>query len=213
MNANLTQRRDRDITLETIIDYILVPNCPPNYIGDIGYGPTPYGFPLAQWGGGYGMDYGPMYPSWGSTPCQLEKLQQVLAMLNTLLAPLSREAATRLLNTPVLTFVPGQGRTDITILEAAIIMRWPGLVSQLLQAGASPNVSTSGVSLVYQLMEDLYSGLDGQGFQEQQIIDLLLQDGSYVPPGFPGTVGIVPDAIRYGGRPRRHRHDHRGDRN
>jgi len=101
------------------------------------------------------------------------------------------------LNMPVLITMPGQERCPITVLEAAIIKRYPLLVRQLLILGASPNVSTSGVSLVFQLLEELPMDYQmGIGMITQYIIDLLQWNGSYVPPGYPGTHGYLPRAIR-----------------
>lgn len=197
------------LTMEAIIDRILAPDCPRPILNP-GYGPCqgpypPYG-PSLMWSGGYatGVVSGPTYPSWGSDPCQLQKLQQILGMLNALLGSLPRQMQLNLLNTPVVTFVPNQGRTEVTILEAAIIMRWPGLVAQLLIMGASPNVSTSGVSLVAQLIEALPNdATEGLGADTQAIIDILLQSGSYVPPGFANSQGYLPDFIRGERLPRR----------
>ena len=181
--------------MEDIIQQILIPNCPPSIGGSL------------LWSGGYGSTImnGPMYPSWGSNPCQIQKLQVILSQLNALLSPLDRDMQLRILNTPVIAIVHNQGRTDNTILEAAIVMRWPGLVAQLLIMGASPNVTTSGISLVAQLYEALpLDYTQGLGGDTQAIIDLLLQSGSYVPPGFPGTQGYLPSLIR-GERRYRHR--------
>lgn len=189
-----------NITVKPIIDRILQQDCPPTY----GAPCPPYGYPT-MWPGGYPYGYQagvqgyPMYNYWGSDPCQLQKLQEILAMLNTLLSPLPRELQLNLLNQAVLTFVPAQGNTEITLLEAAIVMRWPGLVAHLLRMGASPNVTTSGISLVAQLIEALpMDASEGGAGATQAIIDLLLQAGSLVPPGFPGTQGYLPQAIRGG---------------
>jgi len=175
-----------NLSVRSIIDAILAPDCPQV-------------FPSVMWSGGYGSGIlsGPTYPSWGSNPCQLQKLQQILGALSTLLGPLPRRGQLDLLNEIVVTFVPNQGETTITLLEAAIIMRWPGLVAQLLIMGASSNVSTSGVSLVFQLYEALpFDYQRGNGQDTQAIIDLLLQSGSYVPPGFPGTQGyLIPGSV------------------
>lgn len=115
-------------------------------------------------------------PIRGPDPCNQRKLWQVVDMLYR----------SPNLNVPVLTFVPGQGRTEITILEAAIVMRWPELVSQVLILGANPNVTTAGIPLVQQLLT-LCSG-PGDWWAEQAIIQILLQFGAWVPPGFPGTM-------------------------
>ena len=196
-----------DITVKPIVDRILQQDCPFVYGGPC----PPYGYPYGQgypatWTGGYAYGYpsavagqGPVFDYWGSNPCQLQKLQEILAMLNSLLSPLPREVQLNLLNQAVFTFVPAQGNTEITLLEAAIVMRWPGLVAQLLRLGASPNVTTSGISLVAQLLQALpMDATEGHAAETQAIIDLLLQSGSLVPPGFPGTQGYLPEAIRRG---------------
>lgn len=59
-----------------------------------------------------------------------------------------------LINVPVSMFVPNQGMTQITLLEAAIIARNPVVVQQLLGLGANPNITTAGVPLVQQLLAD-----------------------------------------------------------
>jgi len=59
-----------------------------------------------------------------------------------------------MINVPVSMFVPNQGMTQITMLEAAIIARNPSMVQQLLSMGANPNVTTAGVPLVQQLLAD-----------------------------------------------------------
>jgi len=170
----------QDPTMKDIIDYILVPNCPPNT--------------NMIWNGGfgYGVYNGPQNPSWGSNPCQLQKLQVIMNALQNLLSRDSREESLAILNRPVITFVDQEGETDITILEAAIFMRWPGLVSYLLQLGASPNITTSGQSLIQQLQIaypiDLQEGL---GPNNQAIVQMLGMDGGFVPPGYPGTYGYA----------------------
>jgi hypothetical protein len=186
------------ISVKPIVDLILQQDCPPAIIGT-GCGSCQQQLPSLMWSGGYGygIQAGPTYPSWGSSPCQLQKLQRILAMLNSLLLSLPQQWQRNLLNEVVVTFVPNQGNTEVTLLEAAIIMRWPGLVAQLLQMGASPNVSTSGVSLLAQLIEALPMDYQqGFGQDTQAIIDLLQQSGSLVPPGYPGTQGYLPNFIR-----------------
>lgn len=164
--------------IKIIIDRILVPDCPPVYQCIQ---------PL----------YTPWYGGYESNPCQIQKLQEILAMLNSLLIPLPRSMQLDLINQIVVTFVPGQGNTEITLLEAAIIQRWPKLVAQLLAMGASPNISTSGISLVAQLLEAIpLDTVEGNTINTQAIIELLLSNGSFVPPGFPGTHGYLPRAIR-----------------
>jgi hypothetical protein len=116
------------------------------------------------------------------TPCELQFIPYIQNMP---------------LNMPVYIEMPGQERCPITILEAAILKRYPLLVRQLLIMGASPNVSTSGVSLVFQLLEELPMDYQmGIGLITQYIIELLQWNGSYVPPGYPGTHGYLPRAIR-----------------
>lgn len=169
--------------IRVIVDRILAPDCPPNIVGGPGY------FPYQT-----GNLSGPMYPMWGSNPCQMQKLQEIMSMLNRILLPLSREQQLIALNQPVVTFVPGQGNTEITLLESAIVMRWPGLVSQLLIFGANPNVTTSGIPLVAQLLQAIPLS---PCQNTQVIIDLLLQSGALVPPGFPGTQGyLIPGSLR-----------------
>lgn len=185
-----------------IVNRILAPDCPPvvNPVVNTGCGPcggypVPYVQQAPIWSGGY--NYGTPYNAYGINQCLVQKLQQVLSMLNSTLSPLPREMQLNLLNTPVVSFVPGQGNTEITLLEAAIVMRWPALVEQLIVMGASPNVSTSGISLIAQLIEALPLDFqDGNAQNTQAIIDILQRSGSYVPPGYPGTQGYLPEYIR-----------------
>lgn len=193
-----------NLSVKPIVDMILAPDCPPMPLPYGGCGPygAPFPVPYAPyassmyWSGGYGSGIlnGPTYPYWGSSPCQQQKLVRILAALDAILAPLPRQMQLNLLNSVVTTFVPEQGQTTVTLLEAAIIMRWPGLVARLLILGASPNVTTSGISLLAQLIEALPLDLQqGQGAETQAIIDLLNQSGSLVPPGYPGTHGYGID--------------------
>ncbi len=147
------------IYLKTIIDRILAPDCPPVPI----QGPIDGG-------------------------CLAIKGQQVAMMIQQLLLTANPYTCPRILDTPVLTFVPGQGMTMVTILEAAIIMRMPNLVGYILQLGANPNMSTAGIPLVAQI--------PGISPAEQAIIELLLNFGSYPPPGYPGTRGFYPNMVR-----------------
>lgn len=127
--------------------------------------------------------------------CEYIRYQEVARALNGLLVQIRSPLS--ILNVAVEAFVRGQGRTDITILEAAIIMRWPALVARLLALGADPNLSTSGVSLVQQLLEaevldPMYGSLSGRPTvhgeinegRDREIINLLLQAGAIRPPGF-----------------------------
>lgn len=153
--------------LKEIIDTILIPDCPP----DCGGG---YGYP--------GMS-GPYNGFQYSNPCNLAKTQRIMSMIYPLIyAPGSNGVI--LLNTPVLTRVFNQGITDVTILEAAIIMRIPSLVFQLIEIGSSPNISTSGVPLLSQLLAaQPLDANQGTETELQQIINILLQSGVYVNPG------------------------------
>lgn len=103
--------------------------------------------------------------------CERRKYRIVTRQLNQFVARFGPYA----LNECVLTRVPRQGRTDITILEAAIVMRDPLLVSTILSLGASPCVTTSGVPLLEQMLDgraiDSRFGLDDE---DNQIIDILL---------------------------------------
>lgn len=197
-----------NLTVKPIVDMILAQDCPPVILpyGGCNTCPGPYGYgfgvpyapyaPSTFWSGGYGSGVlsGPTYPLWGSSPCEQQKLVRILAALDNLLAPLPRQMQLNLLNSVVTTFVPNQGQTTVTLLEAAIIMRWPGLVARLLILGASPNVSTSGVSLLAQLVQALPLDFqEGQAADTQAIIDLLQQSGVLVPPGYPGTHGYGID--------------------
>lgn len=129
-----------------------------------------------------------------SPPCRMDILVGVVSMLASI--------PPNVINTPVMMDVPEQGVTNITILESAIIMRWPEMVQRVLMAGASPNVSTSGSSLVQQLIDSIpISPVP----ETQIIIDMLLQAGAWVPPGFPGTQGYLIDRPLYA----HHRHGHR----
>lgn len=113
---------------------------------------------------------------YAQSPCMRAKMRDVLNMVSFLI----RTRGVIILNVPVLTFVPNQGRTDTTILEAAIIARWPDLVYQLLLLGANPNVNTAGVPLVTQLRQaQLDYGPPGEDAIEQVIINYLIQFGAY----------------------------------
>lgn len=104
---------------------------------------------------------------------------EVVALLNAILAPLNPFARQQLLNTPIITFVPNQGNTEVTILESAIIMRWVPMVAYLLRIGANPNVTTAGVPFVVQLAPQ--AAIDPR---VQAIIAYLVQAGAVVPFGF-----------------------------
>lgn len=133
-------------------------------------------------------------------PCRMDILMRVVPMMQSL--PFG------MIDTPVMMNVPEQGTTNITILESAIIMRWPEMVQRVLMAGASPNVSTSGESLVQQLIQSIpISPVP----ETQIIIDMLLQRGAWVPPGFPGTQGYFIDRPYHGQHHYRH-HDDRHHR-
>jgi len=94
-----------------------------------------------------------------------------------------------IINKAVLTQVEGQGITDVTPLEAAIIVRWPTLVTRLLAMGADPNMSTSGESLVDQLRiakRDELCNVSTCSRENIEIIDkiicALLNAGAYATP-------------------------------
>ena len=81
------------------------------------------------------------------------------------------------INNIVVTNIPNQGRASVTMLEAAVIMREVDIVAYLLSKGADPNISTSGTSMVDQLImgTQMYGIMPTEC--EQLIIDLLIQAG------------------------------------
>lgn len=173
------------LALKRIIDLILNNTC------DIGLPITP----VPVWGnyalGPFGQQVGgpgqfPVFPPIGDNCCEDRRFNEIIALLTALLQGKTQSEITTLLNTPVVTFVPLQGQTDVTILEAAIIARWPELVARLLALGASPNVSTSGVPLIEQLNIALQSGQDDPGCIIE-IINLLSRASTMT-----GNVSILP---------------------
>lgn len=127
----------------------------------------------------------PVQPGGPGIDCRIMKSQQVVAMLQQLLITTNPYTCPRILDTPVMTFVPGQGPTMVTVLEAAIIMRMPTLVGYILQLGANPNVTTAGIPLIAQIPAITP--------EDQAIIELLLNFGALPPPGFPGVRGLLRD--------------------
>lgn len=103
--------------------------------------------------------------------------QQVYYVLQQLQQE-SGQSLASILNQPVLTFIPGQGRTEVTPLEAAIISRDPQLVLQLIRLGANPLETTAGVPLITQLQE----APDAGSPVVQEIIQILYASGAYRYP-------------------------------
>lgn len=117
--------------------------------------------------------------------CDFFQFQQVMSLLNALLAGKTGPERRAIMNTVILTFVPNQGRTDVTMLEAAIIMRNVPLVARILSLGANPNLTTAGVPLVLQLLGSNFNGVfDDEPLDTQQIINLLIRAGAYYPPNW-----------------------------
>jgi hypothetical protein len=93
---------------------------------------------------GAGVGIGAPFPGFNPyQPCN--NTAAVIDSINNLLLSVPVPERCRVLNTIVLAFVPNQGRTEVTMLEAAIITRNVPLVAYLLAAGANPNLTTSGV--------------------------------------------------------------------
>lgn len=173
------------ITLKSTIDRILVQDCPI----PLPY-PPPVPPPYPPGVNPYPANIGAYPPNIGyEDPCLSNKLWEVLSMIDSLIQTYGRQ----ILDKPVLTFVPNQGRTDITILESAIVMRWPRLVRELLKLGVNPNISTAGVPLVTQLRQSQGDPYSPDFILTQEIIGILLY-GPYwyptPPPPCPYPPGV-----------------------
>lgn len=124
----------------------------------------------------------PCPPIPGPNPCIQRKYEQVRWALENL-----PDCSPCIINRPVLAEIMNQGLSEVTLLESAIIMRDVPIVQLILQAGANPNITTAGVPLVIQLT-NLAVG-PGDWIQEQQIINILLNYGAWIPREYPGTRG------------------------
>lgn len=162
------------VTVKSIVDRILYNPC--------NFEPEYPVFP-------YGVDQFAGNNAWfNNSPCEYNWFQEILAMLNVLLRDKTEAQRVKLLNEAVVTEIPFQGVDDITLLEASILIRSPSLVARLLALGADPNISTSGINLVNQIIAATgYDFYNGNFPEDQAIVDALLRAGANVYPGFPGT--------------------------
>lgn len=141
--------------------------------------------------------YGP-----GAIEAPCSHTGQIINAINALIAPYPPAERCRIINQIVRTFVPGQGQANVTLLEAAIIMRNVPLVQYLLSVGADPNLTTTGVPFNEQLA--LAARVDPR---VRQILILLEQAGlgecgrsnCPCPGAFPGYPQPFPQPLPYPG--------------